>query len=471
MASLEEQDLGEGTSGQNGVTCPICDVFFNRKSNYMRHRTMGRCGKNAGRKRKHEEVAQAKFPCPQCGTQFSRKDNLKTHIKKKHSDTVCLYPCAICQGAFFRSDYLLHRHMQDIHPSITDFTPENSAHGRACEQHRLYLPLGMHSVTESLDFVREKFIEFMLREKMLRKHFKASVTLHVRYVKGDKDDGKATSIFPQEMTMNFTPPNLYMTAGLDTTESRDELECAWEEIKQDIEGRVDNFHENGSNWQMDCPLWFDVRLYDCAPLAGGCGYHEVDFVRGRRTKQFRFWHRTQDSSSAKDDNRCFYRAVARHFCKEGEDLESFISANMNESVPVPVTIKNICKFEEENKHLSLAVNVVYADENNHVFPTYASKRRNVENEIVLMLFYSEGDEECGTKHYAYVPDLGSFLTKKEGKEKKKSRRQFFCLNCFNGFSRETALENHKNWCLKQEAQRVEPPDKGEFTKFDTARCV
>ena len=44
-------------------------------------------------------------------------------------------------------------------------------------------------------------------------------------------------------------------------------------------------------------------------------------------------------------------------------------------------------------------------------------------------------------------------------------KSFVCFNCFNTFRSESALENHKSWCLLNQNQRIRYPSKGEKIQF------
>ena len=58
------------------------------------------------------------FKCDQCREWFSRKDNLKAHIKNKHSDTTSKqFSCNHCENTYIKKQQL-NAHIRNKHSAI-----------------------------------------------------------------------------------------------------------------------------------------------------------------------------------------------------------------------------------------------------------------------------------------------------------------------------------------------------------------
>ena len=79
--------------------CPKCGVLIKHSTHFHRH--VKRCG-----------TTEHQVSCPFCPKTFTRKDNLKTHIKKKHAErsNAKEHRCENCQKTFsYEMAYQLHR--------------------------------------------------------------------------------------------------------------------------------------------------------------------------------------------------------------------------------------------------------------------------------------------------------------------------------------------------------------------------
>ena len=66
------------------------------------------------------------------------------------------------------------------------------------------------------------------------------------------------------------------------------------------------------------------------------------------------------------------------------------------------------------------------------------------------------------KHYCLINSLSRLLSSQvSGHKESKS----FCLNCLNHFPNEEKLKIHEDYCLKNQAIKIEMPEKGSFISF------
>lgn len=87
---------------QKSKTCPKCGALFKNSTHYHRH--VKRC-----------ETDEHRVQCPFCEKTFTRKDNLKTHIAKKHPQPTTVIPlpaftCEKCQKTFcYETAFNVHK--------------------------------------------------------------------------------------------------------------------------------------------------------------------------------------------------------------------------------------------------------------------------------------------------------------------------------------------------------------------------
>ena len=67
----------------------------------------------------HESIParESKYPCNQCGKQFTFESNLRTHIQSAHEHEGIKYCCTSC-NAEFNSQIELTRHTQTVHKDV-----------------------------------------------------------------------------------------------------------------------------------------------------------------------------------------------------------------------------------------------------------------------------------------------------------------------------------------------------------------
>ena len=91
-----------------------------------------------------------------------------------------------------------------------------------------------------------------------------------------------------------------------------------------------------------------------------------------------------------------------------------------------------------------------------VYPLRFSKSKS--ERIVNLLLISDGEKQ----HYCLIKSLSRLLSSQvSGHKESKS----FCLNCLNHFPNEEKLKIHEEYCLKNQAIKIEMPEEGSFISF------
>ena len=117
----------------------------------------------------------------------------------------------------------------------------------------------------------------------------------------------------------------------------------------------------------------------------------------------------------------------------------------------PVSIKDIGKFENRN---NISVNV-WAVEGRDIY--IHRKGQRVGREINLLMV-----SEDGIWHYTAIKSLSRLLSSKNSNTK---RKQYFCMNCLQGFMQESRRDQHQVYCKDNESVRVEMPKQGSTIDF------
>ena len=65
-------------------------------------------------------------------------------------------------------------------------------------------------------------------------------------------------------------------------------------------------------------------------------------------------------------------------------------------------------------------------------------------------------------HYVTVKSLSRLLSSKNSKHKGK---EYFCMNCLQGFQQEISRDEHMRYCLDNETVKVEMPHKKPIVEF------
>ena len=65
-------------------------------------------------------------------------------------------------------------------------------------------------------------------------------------------------------------------------------------------------------------------------------------------------------------------------------------------------------------------------------------------------------------HYVAIKPLSRLLSSKNSKDKGK---EYFCMNCLQGFQQEISRDKHMNYCLDNESVKVEMPHKKPIVEF------
>ena len=429
-------------------------------------------------------ISASSYVCTVCGRKFSRSFNRDRHFTQSHTNIVRMYTCNFC-GAAFDESIKLQQH-RERHKPTSSFEVRDSAFRKKCVIYRKLHTKNIPTLENAYADDKDDMARIISYEVGGRKAMKLSIIYHVQFARlqpqmgGEADDDVQVPVGEQE------------EEDADDNDSDDEVENVGETVAADaaedlfevclranssmvtlatnvqhtmqaargiIQSRIDDFLQNGSGWRMHRVVCADLEIGNCRQLNGSCNLISINYL-----KDLKF------TKPAKDLQRCFLHACAFHFVRTNnvKQLEKFITEKFVVTIKSPVAVKDIAKFERDNSHLNLKINLLYLEDED-MYPLLLSKKGNVEHEIVLLLYQTKVQDKI-VNHYAYMSNVNYMLRKRYGDAKKYSyKKSIYCLNCFSVFqdteSGKENLKSHKQNCSKNKPQSTKIPKKGEVIEF------
>ena len=219
---------------------------------------------------------------------------------------------------------------------------------------------------------------------------------------------------------------------------------------QTIEERIQNFNQRGSNWRFQRVLSLDVHFTDFQPLRGSTF---LPLPRKIATKK-------AVMNMKNDDDQCFKWSVVRALNPVEKNSERITRELKDQSerldwsgLKFPVKLGHIVIFEKFNPSISINV---FGFEDRVVYPLRLSKSES--EQTINLLLISDGEKQ----HYCLIKSLSRLLSSQVSGHKESNS---FCLNCLNHFPNGEKLKIHEEYCLKNQAVRIEMPEKGSFISF------
>ena len=226
---------------------------------------------------------------------------------------------------------------------------------------------------------------------------------------------------------------------------------------QTIEERIQNFNQRGSNWRFQRVLSLDVHFTDFQPLRGSTFLPLPSKISTKKAV----------INMKNGDDQCFKCSVVRALNPVEKKSERITNELKEQSerldwsgLKFPVKLDQIVIFEKFNPQISINV---FGFEDRVVYPLRLSKRKNERSErersenkqTINLLLISDGEKQ----HYCLIKSLSRLLSSQVSGHKESN---VFCLNCLNHFPNEEKLKIHEEYCLKNQAIRIEMPEEGSF---------
>ena len=317
-------------------------------------------------------------------------------------------------------------------------------------------------ITESASALRGFARQFRIEgiPRHAPREFLQKVRINVQNLMRENRQARVRMILNCEMTRKelFSESTqilntFFHSETVENLEGTDEREI-YDGFIQTIEERIQNFNQRGSNWRFERVISLDIHFTDFQPLRGSTF---LPLPRKIATKKAVI-------NMKNDDDLCFKWSVTRalHPVEKNSERVSKILKYQSErldwsGLKFPVDLKQIIIFEKNNPQISINVfgfeGVVYP-----LRLSKRSERERSESEQINLLLISDGEKQ----HYCLIKSLNRLLSSQVSGHKESNS---FCLNCLNHFPNEEKLKIHEEYCLKNQAIRIEMPEKGSLVTF------
>lgn len=425
--------------------CDFCDEHFTNSRLYNKHIRLIHSDK------------VFYFNCEFCKSTFNESEKLRIHYMscKKFNNNIS---CNLCGKHFkFKSTFIKHK-LREINqigsgsqklPNISsethNFVLSKSAFKNYLQQYELY-PDEDYKDTHDFFYVYYEDIQKLMKLILPKVNsIKVQFCLQVTFYKTVSNIKIFTIAY-------FTSDNYILSAFNNTLNNK---------LINMFDNKIQTFESIGSGWIIDSIDRLDIRIALYNPIKGGCNNSDLpDFIKNKKAV----------ISIENKDQKCFMWSslvkiallyTKKYNFKKIRNLSrmSTLTPYKNfvnfKNISFPISLKDIKKFETNNKHLDIRVNVYGIEKltrfKSGIIPLYISKKKSIHT--LKLLFYND--------HFYYINNFNRLCGSFE------STYHHFCKNCLSGFRTNFQLENHKRICQHFNPSAAIMPEKNimKFTQI------
>ena len=407
--------------------------------------------------------------CPHedCKKTFSRVSNLKRHEKNFHTPDKVVEKCFLCKKIFQNCSELKNHYEVDHLPS-KKFKLLQSAFKKTIITYRYQYPETCKEFSLAQSSLLSKIQNVLLCEAAQKNICKVSLVLVAQMLMLDHVGETVTTA-----SIPFRSTNFLANASSPNSIRKNIIQSFNQQA-----AHLDEFIQNGSNWQFDRALVFDIEVAALRPVLSGSdecnvsdGEKEVNisnFINNR----FLF-------NPSNKGMKCFLYCIAYFLYSdklqktskknESMQLKKYFKNFNTEKISFPISVNGIKKFLKQNQHLDLKINILIrtkeSNKEERIFP-YEYGLGNGSKIANLLMIQNQIDDECAVNHFLLIKDVNKYLRRayRNGKRKKSYQRAHFCLNCLNCFSSQKILDEHDRICSMNKPREELMPEK-EKTKI------
>ena len=213
--------------------------------------------------------------------------------------------------------------------------------------------------------------------------------------------------------------------------------------------------------QIENPALLNSRFVFDEILFTNVDFHQLNLTRGSSYLPLPNWLARKKAiiNPKNEDQECFKWAVIaalrwEEINNSPERISKFKRFEKDfdwSGIGFPVSIKDIKKFEFRNQ---ISINLL-AIEGKQIY--ICRKGGNYKRIINLMLITGNN-----RKHYVAIKSLSRLLSSQNTKHKGK---EYFCMNCLQGFNEESSRDEHLDYCINNESVKVEMPHKKPIVQY------
>ena len=298
-------------------------------------------------------------------------------------------------------------------------------------------PLHQDDILHSMNELEHNVTDLLIRERALHQGIKWYMALTVKYFKVDAAGDQLTS------------EQVFRSSTAAAVNDHDIIEQLAEAM-QEVYKHSQEFQAQGSGWTLDQVLSLTVHTVAYQPLMGSSYRDLPEFIKKKRAVL----------NIKNYDEKCILWSILAHlhpvdWWNHDNRVSKYkpyeLELNMV-GVSYPTPIQDVRKIENQN---DISINVFGFDSEDGVYPLYITK--NIKDSHVNLLLIT--DEE--KSHYCLIRNFSRLMAHRT----KHGHTQHFCYNCLHGFTTRLRLEKHTPLCQRQQAQRIEFPEKDKTVKF------
>ena len=209
--------------------------------------------------------------------------------------------------------------------------------------------------------------------------------------------------------------------------------------------------------QMENPALLNSRFVFDEVLFTNIDFHQLNLTRGSSYVPLPEWLADKKAiiNPKNEDQECFKWAViaALRWEEIGNNPERISKLKRFEKdfdwsgIKFPVSIKDIKGFEDKNR---ISINLLAIE---HREICICRKGGNYENSINLMII---------NNHYVAIKSLSRLLSLQNSKH---NGKEYFCMNCLQGFHQKFPRDEHMRYCAGNETVKAEMPHKKPIVEF------
>ena len=276
----------------------------------------------------------------------------------------------------------------------------------------------------------------------LLKGIKCNETLEVKFEKL----GSGGQMIEKSFTFTSRPQLIMSKTGIETS---------LQNMRSEIEVRIDRFTMEGSGWAVIGVLNHDLHVNKYDPLA----------ARSYIPLPAEIQNKKATVNLKNDDDRCFIYCLGRaldpnpeknHLDRVSTHLKNVCETLGLNTIKTPVNIQDLPKVE---KQFNVSINI-YGHSNSDIYPihnTYSTAAKHID---LLVTSNSE------TNHYVWIKNFNRLCYNVN----KHARKKYFCKHCIQHFTSESILLKHMEDCMVLNGcQAIGMPAEGEVAKFKSFR--
>ena len=237
--------------------------------------------------------------------------------------------------------------------------------------------------------------------------------------------------------------------------NKNDIESALQNMRSDIEIRIDRFTMEGSGWAVIGLLNHDLHVNKYDPLAARSYIPLPSEIQNKKAT----------INIQNSDDKCFIYCLGRALDPTPEKKNlNCVSKHLRtvceslglNNIMTPVNEQELPKIESQ---FNISINL-FSHSNSDIYPIRITQSTAEKHVDLLVTSNSE------TNHYVWIKNFNRlcFNVNKHGGKK------FFCKHCIQHFTSEANLQKHIKDCIVlTKCQAIEMPAEGEVTKFKSFR--